>query len=461
MGGMRGAMVGFVVTAVAWHGSDYAPSLRADVDGQMKDPKQNDPLQPLEEQIRRFEKDQIVSLSFSQELEQRYLRETGPSRARMLLVQGLLSLLAYDFFIVGDYFMAPQHMARAATIRFGVITPIVLVVAMLVKGKRSHHVRELATSFLCVIGSLSILYLHYDLSPMVTAEAQTGLILVLLVANCMLRIDLVWAAVTSALIVILDAVSLNIDTQMVTSQKMVSGGMLMWVAILTLTANYTLTRERRFSYLLQLRGKLQRGLLAEANAELLALSSTDRLTGLPNRRAYDLRLNELWELATDSKQSISAIMVDVDHFKRLNDTHGHPYGDRVLQRIGQLLQQALRVENDFVARFGGEEFVVLLPGSQPDVALKVAERIRTLVQVAGSPALKLDGAAPQDVWATVSCGVATAWPTHKLDPSRLIADADAAMYRAKQEGRNRVCVARVPGTSGTKVAVFPRLAGRA
>ncbi len=422
----------------------------------MKDPEQNDPLRPLEEEIRRFEKDSIVSLTFPPELEQRHLRETGPSRARMLLVQGLLSLLAYDFFIVGDYFMAPQHMARAMTVRFGVVTPIVLLVAMLVKSKRSHTVRELATSFLCVIGSLSILYLHYDLSPMATAEAQTGLILVLLVANCLLRIDLAFAAATSFLIVAMDTMSLYVDTQMLTSQKMVSGGMLMWVAILTLTANYTLTRERRFSYLLQLRGRLQRGLLANANAELLALSSTDRLTGLPNRRAYDLRLGELWELAADSKQSISAVMVDVDHFKRLNDTHGHPYGDRVLQRIAQLLQQALRAEDDFVARFGGEEFVVLLPSCEPEIAIKVAERIRTLVQVAGSPALQRDGAAPQDVWATVSCGVATMRPTHKLEPSRLIADADAAMYRAKQEGRNRVCVAPVPGASGSRLAVFPK-----
>jgi len=209
---------------------------------------------------------------------------------------------------------------------------------------------------------------------------------------------------------------------------------------------------------------LQRSMLADANAELLALSSTDRLTGLPNRRAYDERLIELWQLSLERKHSISAVMVDVDHFKKLNDTHGHPYGDRVLQRVGSLLQQALRAEDDFVARFGGEEFVILLPDADPDTALKVAERIRTLVQVAGSPALQRDTVIPaQEVWATVSCGVATAWPTETLDPHRLIADADAAMYRAKQEGRNRVCVAAAPapGTSGSRLAVFPKRANSA
>ncbi|SEB63684.1 GGDEF domain-containing protein [Terriglobus roseus] len=419
-----------------------------------------DPIPALEDEIRRYETEHIASLRFSPELETRFQRETGRSRARMLLVQGLLSLLAYDFFIVGDYFMAPSHIEQAVIVRFGIITPIVLLVAMLVKSRTSVFLRESATSFLCVLGALSILYLHHDISSNVSVDAQTGLILVLLVANCMLRIDLPYAAVTSVIIALLDALSLSRDVQIPLSSKMVSGGMLVWVAMLTFTANYTMGRERRFSYLLQLRGRLQRGQLAEANAELLALSSTDRLTGLPNRRAYDTRLLELWQLTLERKHPISAVMVDVDHFKKLNDNHGHPYGDRVLQRVGSLLQQALRAEDDFVARYGGEEFVVLLPDADPESALKVAERIRTLVQVAGSPALQRDTVTPsQEVWATVSCGVTTAWPTASLDPHRLIADADAAMYRAKQEGRNRVCTAPIQQAAG-KVTVFPAVAGR-
>ncbi|AFL87091.1 diguanylate cyclase (GGDEF) domain-containing protein [Terriglobus roseus DSM 18391] len=426
----------------------------------MADSNNFDPIPALEDEIRRYETEHIASLSFSRDLEKRFQRETGAARARMLLVQGLLSLLAYDFFIVGDYFMAPANIERAAIVRFGIITPLVLLVAMLVKSRRSAFLRESATSILCVLGAISILYLHHDVSASVSVDAQTGLILVLLVANCMLRIDLPYAAATSVIITILDAISLVSDAQLPVSNKMVSGGMLAWVAMLTFTANYTMSRERRFSYLLQLRGRLQRRMLAEANAELLALSSTDRLTGLPNRRAYDTRLHELWQLSLERRHPISVVMVDVDHFKKLNDTHGHPYGDRVLQRVGSLLQQALRAEDDFVARFGGEEFVILLPDAEPHTAFKVAERIRTLVQVAGSPALQRDSIIPaQDVWATVSCGVATAWPTATLDPHRLIADADAAMYRAKREGRNRVCAAPLQHTTG-KIAVFPAVAGR-
>ncbi len=358
----------------------------------------------------------------------------------MLLTQGLVALLAYDFFIVGDYILAPQHILRAAIVRFGIITPLVLLLCLLVKRSENTFVVESAAAFLCMVGSLSIVYLHAGSVAQFSASGQTGLVLVLLVANCMLRIEQPYAIATSAFVLLLDAFALSMDGQLAVPQKMFHGGILVWVAILTLTANFTLSHERRYSYLLHLRGRVQHRLLAKANIELTELSSTDRLTGLPNRRSYDERLLELWQVSLERSEPLSAVMIDVDHFKRLNDAHGHPYGDRVLQRVASLLQQALRGEGDFVARFGGEEFIVLLPNADPDTAIKVAERICLLVRVAGSPALQRE--APPitlDVWSTVSCGVATAWPDATSDSSNLIAEADAAMYRAKQQGRNRVC----------------------
>jgi diguanylate cyclase (GGDEF)-like protein len=426
----------------------------------MMDFHPNTPLLTVDEEIHRFETERIGPLRFATDLERRFHLETTSGRARMLLMQGLIALFAYDFFIVGDYYMSPEHLGRAAIVRFGIVTPIVLLVALLMRNQHNHVLQETAAATLALLGTASIFYLDYNVGPAVTAETQTGLILVLLVVNCMMRLDLPYAAATSLILLLLDFLSLRMDRFLPQSQKMVSGGMLFWVVVLALTANFSLSRERRYSYLLQLRGRLQRSMLADANAELQAISLTDRLTGIPNRRAYDIRLNELWDMTCERRDPLSAVMVDVDHFKRLNDTHGHPYGDRVLQRIASLLEQSLRAEDDFVARFGGEEFVVLLPNAPPEVALKVAERIRTLVQVAGSPALQRDVIPTiDDVWATVSCGVATTWPSHGQEISRLIADADAAMYRAKQEGRNRVCCAPVASTS-SKVTVFPSAAGR-
>ena len=403
-----------------------------------------DSLPLLEKEIRRFEAGSLKATHFAPALEGRYRRETGRGRARLLLVQGLFALLAYDFFIVGDYLLAPQQLLRAAIVRFGVVTPLVLLICALVRRSRKAFWLESSASLLCLAGAVSIVYLRSgSVGLSSAASAQTGLILVLLVANCMLRIEQPFAAVTSAVILLLDAFVLGLDGQLSMMQKMFHGGIMMWVAILTLTANHTLSRERRYSYLLQLRGRLQHRLLASVNAELLALSATDRLTGLPNRRSYDERLLQLWRIAFTRGEPLSAVMIDVDHFKRLNDAHGHPYGDRVLQRVASLLQQALRGEEDFIARFGGEEFIVLLPNADSEAAMKVAERIRVLVQVAGAPALQREAIfSPGDLWSTVSCGVATEWPSDPNVSPNLIAEADAAMYRAKQGGRNRVCCGR-------------------
>ncbi len=398
---------------------------------------------------------------FAPLLELRYRRDTAPARNKMLLVHGAIALLAYDCSIVGDYFVAPEHMVRAAVTRFCIVTPLVLLFCLFLGKQTGSIVREICGSALCVTAAGSILYMYHGSDAVALSMMQTGLIMVLLIASCTLRLELPFAAGSSVAILCLDLLCLFSDAHVRASQKMVFGGMMGWITILCLTANYTLTRERRYSYLLHLRGRLQRGLLAGANAELLALSSTDRLTNLPNRRAYDLRLAELWQLSLERREPLSAVMVDVDHFKKLNDAHGHPFGDRVLQRVASLLQQALREEDDFVARFGGEEFVVLLPNADTEAAMKVAERMRTLVQVAGSPAVQRDiPLSPHDVWTTVSCGVATTWPNGAADPGRLIADADSALYRAKREGRNRVCSVETASVA-SNVTVFPSASVRA
>ncbi|MGI4855239.1 MAG: diguanylate cyclase domain-containing protein [Janthinobacterium lividum] len=405
----------------------------------------------LEEHIRRFEAGRFGPLWFPPELEACYLADTVAARSRMLLMQGMLGLLAYDFFIVGDYLLAPAHIVRSAVIRFGMMTPLVFLVALLLRGRRNTVLLEFSAACLCIVGAVSTLYMRFQVS----VGEQIGLIVILLIANCMLRIEVPFAFAITFITLLLDIAVLHVQPGLAPAAKLYAGGIMAWIALLTLTANYTMMRERRYSYLLQLRGRLQRGLLAGINAELLALSSTDRLTGLPNRRAYDERLLELWRVAQDRKEPISAVMVDVDFFKRLNDTHGHPYGDKVLQRVASLLQQALRAEGDFVARFGGEEFIVLLPETEPDAAYRVAERMRTLVQVAGSPAMQKDSPfLPSDLWTTVSCGVSTAWPSGQSDPHRLIVDADAALYRAKKEGRNRCCCAPQPPSA--KVTMFPK-----
>lgn len=177
--------------------------------------------------------------------------------------------------------------------------------------------------------------------------------------------------------------------------------------------------------------------LALERAKLIAflenLSITDALTGIANRRHFEWRLSEEVERARRYKYPLSALMLDLDHFKQINDTYGHQVGDTVLQQVAQRLKHSLR-RTDFLARYGGEEFVILAPQTPSERALVLAERIRQVI--AKSPIPVADNL---QIHITVSVGVAV-FPDHAQNEIGLVRAADAALYKAKQLGRNRVCV---------------------
>lgn len=174
---------------------------------------------------------------------------------------------------------------------------------------------------------------------------------------------------------------------------------------------------------------LQSGLL-QAQEALRTLALRDHLTGLDNRRAILGQLNRELNRARHEKRPLAVAMVDLDHFKQINDTRGHAEGDAVLKRVAVSLKSQLR-QYDFIGRYGGEEFLVVLPGCDLAMALPIAERLRRIV-----PAESSDSGASQSS-VTVSIGVAST-DVFGIEPDPLIAAADAALYRAKAQGRNQV-----------------------
>jgi diguanylate cyclase (GGDEF)-like protein len=168
--------------------------------------------------------------------------------------------------------------------------------------------------------------------------------------------------------------------------------------------------------------------LSIANQELERLATVDGLTGLNNRRRFDARLHESFQLMRRTERSFCLMLIDVDHFKSVNDQHGHQSGDEVLRRLGHLLTQSTRV-TDFVARYGGEEFVVLVPDVQDeDEGLLIAEKIRAAIAGAVFPAVGR---------LTASVGLSCA-RQGDTEAGEVLARADQALYQAKAEGRNRV-----------------------
>ena len=175
--------------------------------------------------------------------------------------------------------------------------------------------------------------------------------------------------------------------------------------------------------------------LERVNAELSALSETDPLTGLANRRQFDRRLAEEWSRAVRHDVPLSLLMIDVDHFKAFNDRHGHGGGDLALQSVARVLREAAARPNDLVARLGGEEFAILLPHQAADEARVVA---RKCIQLLDETAI-VHGASPGVGHLSVSVGVADmSGLTRGAGTKELLAAADAALYAAKRGGRHQV-----------------------
>lgn len=173
--------------------------------------------------------------------------------------------------------------------------------------------------------------------------------------------------------------------------------------------------------------------LAAANEELRRLSSQDGLTGIANRRLFDEFLDMIWRQSVRGSDKMSLLMIDIDFFKFYNDQYGHLAGDDCLRKVAAALHNQVGRASDFVARYGGEEFAVILPFTDQRGAVKVAERLRAAVE-----RLRIEHSRSVTGFVTISLGVASVTPRLGDDPQALILAADKALYKAKENGRNRV-----------------------
>jgi diguanylate cyclase (GGDEF)-like protein len=167
---------------------------------------------------------------------------------------------------------------------------------------------------------------------------------------------------------------------------------------------------------------------------LCDLSSRDPLTGLANRRSFQVALTREIDRVARAGEPALLLVADIDHFKQVNDTHGHAAGDAALKAVAEVLQDSVR-PMDSVARVGGEEFAIILPNCPPAFGETVAERIRRRVQARSIPT-----GPKQDIHVTISIGGAYAPQWVRSTPTLWIERADLQLYRAKAQGRNRVCL---------------------
>jgi diguanylate cyclase (GGDEF)-like protein len=387
-----------------------------------------------------------------------YDEETRRQRCR---AAGIVSLLG-TLIALASYPMlynSVPDMQRSVTLLFlcGAV-PFSLAVSLLVLLNPRPLLREVLMGLNGVVnaGVLTYLFMATRVGAIELYVAAIFLLMLFSTVTVQLRFSVaVWAvaamtAMYAAGLQGVQAFAPNIDRSLFAIS--------LTAGIYMLIANWRMQAEQQRSFVLTLRERLRRHDLYQRNLELDELARRDPLTGLANRRAYDDWLMNSWRQARAAGGPLGLIVVDVDQFKAYNDFYGHPTGDNCLQTVARCLRDQLRGTSDHVARMGGEEFAVLLPGLGGLLCADVAERLRAAVAALELP--HLDNENGRIV--TISCGAASLQVGDATTPRDLVAAADAALYHAKQTGRNRVCLAdAAPGRENAPVAGRPPMGSTA
>ena len=373
-------------------------------------------------------------LRFPPHLEDIFENETGAARVRHMILAGLLAILTYDLFLLSDYATNPEIFKTSLLVRLGIFTPLTVLIIIAQYRGLAPQLRESTGAIASVCGGLGLVYLLMLGGDPNASYHIYGLILVIMFGNIVLQLRFWYAAAASlALVIIYSTVGLATfyPPPMAQINNIV---ILLSTAVLTLFANHSLERDQRRSYLLNLRERIRRAALDKRNTQLMQLSHIDPLTGLANRRELAEYLDLL--LLKPVTDQLAIVMFDVDHFKFYNNSYGHPMGDECLRRIAGVLAKSSRRNADLAVRFGGEEFVAVLPGCDITAAERFAERILTAVQDLRIP----HKSSPISEYVSISAGVAAGLVSTNSEAEVIIAGADAALYRAKSAGRN--CVQR-------------------
>ncbi len=311
-------------------------------------------------------------------------------------------------------------------VRLGLVTPLFLAVMVVLRFNPPPVLRESLQAGLIVVVTTSILWLTAISQSPTHIYRHVGVILVILFANVILRIRF-WYATTASLASLAIYTATLIQMQELPFvARMTAIVLLANLILFTLMANHALERDTRREYLFRIQDRLRR-------EELEKMAHRDPLTSLGNRRHLDDTLEKLWPVAQQRAESIAMLMLDIDAFKAFNDRYGHLAGDTCLQRVSAVVAAELRSPQDIVARFGGEELVMVFANMDLSDGVAIAERIRRAIEAVGIP-----HEASRTGVVTVSIGVTAGIPSLELAPHNFLAAADAALYAAKRNGRNQV-----------------------
>lgn len=362
-------------------------------------------------------------------LEERFQDETAEDQIRALYRAALAAALVYNVQLIAEWSLTRDAFALSAAIHFGLVTPALLLIAAFARSAVTPLRRDLMGVAIPMLIACQVAVTYFASASPAARYYLSQFAVIAILCNASLPVSARACLWTTALCLSLLAAVDRIPHH--AAGEAYVGGLIpvSLCVLMTLHSAFQRNRQARRAYLLDLRQRLR---MAEVGQE----ARHDPLTGLANRRRLEETAAKLWANESAHVSPISVVLYDVDRFKAFNDLYGHQAGDDCLRRVAACALTEIGAEDDVAGRYGGEEFILLLPRTPLDEARRVAERLRAAVA-----ALRIPHAGGEELGVvTASFGVACA-DTSQRGFEDLMAEADAALYRAKRSGRNRVLAA--------------------
>jgi diguanylate cyclase (GGDEF)-like protein len=382
----------------------------------------------------------LGKLRFQGDLEAQFVADSFPSRKRLLIICGVIGWFGVLLSSLNNAKLMPDVVDvvnLAVMALLGLIGASLSLTLFIPQEKQSNTQFEAVTALNTTLITGAIIWSGTIGQTITSVTHSSTMVGVILYATIAARQRFRWALGTALLSLVGYLVCMRGITPL--HQLIIEANlrMLAIATALALMANFSFEYRDRKAWLLRKLELERRATLQDTSDRLRELSIRDPLTGLYNRRQFEADLDQAWSQAARSHQPVAMLLMDVDHFKRYNDTHGHPAGDACLQAVSQALQAVAQAEQGTAGRLGGEEFGLLLPGRTRQAALVIGEQLCEAVRQKGLPHSDSD-AAP---YVSVSIGVAVSRPALGAPRSPLFQQVDDALYEAKHAGRDRACAA--------------------
>ena len=390
----------------------------------------------LEAETERLLSGRTRDIRFSPEMMRAYRQKDWPQRSKIARAWMVWVALISMMFVPLSLLLAPELLGLTTAIS-GLLVPAMHACAYLVWRKpRSATVEGL--SLVLLMSGVMIVYGFLAASAGGASYERflTSILYANAIAIVVFNVEYIWSL---SLMICATAIFFAFDVfnPAVSFREALGTSIFYAIGMFAATiARKTQSILGKKAFLLALRTRCRSDALKGANHQLEILATHDPLTGLGNRRSATDLIDRLWCNPDIPKASIAFIMADIDRFKQLNDTAGHAAGDECIKRVANAIEHSVRVGQDAVFRYGGEEFLVVLPHATPDLAWTIAERIRQTVEALGIVNPGIRRGAGSDGLVTISLGIAFA--REGVAPETVAKWADDSLYDAKRNGRNVV-----------------------